>query len=413
VTRSPKTNVRLLATGRLISITGGAAAYTALMFTVWDRTHSATWQSAALLLTFGVVGLLSPLTGHLGDRVDRRLVLVVSEAVAALFYLGMAFAHDPVWLIGLAFGSAVAEAPFVSASAATIPNLVERDEDISWANSLLGIGRNGGIMLGPVIGGVLLGVIGPSWVFGLNALSFGVSIVLTLLIRGRFQQDRTDESDAGGVLAGLSLLAGDPVLARMSLAWFVFLLGAGMTMVADAPLVEEFGAGSTGFGFLITAWGGGSVIGSLLGRRLSERTEYRWLVLGSFGVALSCATVAVSPWFALVLGSVLVMGIADGLSIVAETSLLQRRSPDAVRSRVVAGFEGILSLGIAIAYVGAGPVLAVLGPKPVYAVGAVGGLLATLILLPLLRGERPGAEIPPAVEPQIGERPHPDRARTV
>jgi MFS family permease len=411
VIRTPKTNVRLLAAGRLISITGGAAAYTALMFTVWDRTHSATWQSAALLLTFGVVGLLSPLTGHLGDRLDRRLVLVVSEAVGALFYLGMAFAHDPAWLIGLAFGSAVAEAPFVSASAAAIPNLVEREEDVSWANSMIGIGRNGGIMLGPVIGGVLLGVIGPAWVFGLNALSFGVSIVLTLLIRGRFQQDREDEAESGGVLAGLSLLAGDPVLARMSLAWFVFLLGAGMTMVADAPLVEQFGEGSTGFGLLITAWGGGSVIGSLLGRGLSERTEYRWLVLGSFVVALSCATVAVSPWFGLVLGSVLVMGVADGLSIVAETSLLQRRSPDAVRSRVVAGFEGILSLGIAIAYVGAGPVLGLLGPKPVYAVGGGAGLLATLILLPLLRGGAPGTGV--GVERQTGEDSDPDRATAV
>jgi predicted MFS family arabinose efflux permease len=162
---------------------------------------------------------------------------------------------------------------------------------------------------------------------------------------------------------------------------------------------------------LITAWGGGSVIGSLLGRGLSERTEYRWLVLGSFVVALSCATVAVSPWFGLVLGSVLVMGVADGLSIVAETSLLQRRSPDAVRSRVVAGFEGILSLGIAIAYVGAGPVLGLLGPKPVYAVGGGAGLLATLILLPLLRGGAPGTGV--GVERQTGEDSDPDRATAV
>ena len=71
MSRSPRSNVRRLAIGRLISVTGGAAAYTALMFTVWNDTHSATWQSVALLLTFGVVGILSPLTGHLGDRFDR------------------------------------------------------------------------------------------------------------------------------------------------------------------------------------------------------------------------------------------------------------------------------------------------------------------------------------------------------
>ena len=76
MSRSPRSNVRRLAIGRLISVTGGAAAYTALMFTVWDKTHSATWQSVALLLTFGVVGILSPLTGHFGDRFDRRMVMV-------------------------------------------------------------------------------------------------------------------------------------------------------------------------------------------------------------------------------------------------------------------------------------------------------------------------------------------------
>ena len=59
MSRSPRSNVRRLAIGRLISVTGGAAAYTALMFTVWNDTHSATWQSVALLLTFGVVGILA------------------------------------------------------------------------------------------------------------------------------------------------------------------------------------------------------------------------------------------------------------------------------------------------------------------------------------------------------------------
>jgi hypothetical protein len=45
---APRTAVRLLATARLISITGGAAAYTALMYTVYERTHSAAWLSATL-----------------------------------------------------------------------------------------------------------------------------------------------------------------------------------------------------------------------------------------------------------------------------------------------------------------------------------------------------------------------------
>ena len=62
-----------------------------------------------------------------------------------------------------------------------------------------------------------------------------------------------------------------------------------------------------------------------------------------------------------------------------------RRSPDAVRSRVMAGFDALLSLGIALAYVFAGPVLEWLGPKGVYGVGGISAAVAAVLLLPILQ----------------------------
>ena len=93
--RSPRSNVRRLALGRLISVTGGAAAYTALNFTVWERTHSPYMQALSLLLTFGVAGLVGPFTGALGDRFSRRAVMIWSEAISATFFALMVFAKDP------------------------------------------------------------------------------------------------------------------------------------------------------------------------------------------------------------------------------------------------------------------------------------------------------------------------------
>lgn len=391
--RSPRSNVRRLAVGRLISVTGGAAAYTALMFTVWSRTRSATWQSVALLLTFGVVGLLSPLTGQLGDRFDRRAVMIVAESIAAAMFFAMAFADGPRLLIVLAFLSAMAESPFWSASGAAIPNLVEREEDIAWANSLLGLGRNAGIMIGPIIGGVGLTLLGAPWVFAINGATFVVSTLLTVSVRGDYAGERSaaDEEAHRGLGAGIRFLWNERVIRRMTLAWIVFLLGAGMGMVADAPLAELFGAGSAGFGLLITAWGGGSVLGSLLGRRLTARSEPLWLVLGSAGIALGSLGIGVAPVFSLVLLAGLFMGASDGLTIVAETGILQRRTPDAVRSRAMAAYEAVLSLGLAIAYVLAGPALKALGPRRVYVLGGIAAAIATLVLVPLLRTARAGA----------------------
>src|SRR5438876_4447951 len=154
--RSPRSNIRRLAIGRLISVTGGAAAYTALMFTVWNRTHSATWQSGTLLLTFGVVGIVGPVTGQLGDRFDRRAVMILGEAVAAVFFFAMAFVDRPAALVALAFASAIAESSFWSASVAAIPASAESEADIARANSLVPVGGNAGIMLGPVFGGLLV-----------------------------------------------------------------------------------------------------------------------------------------------------------------------------------------------------------------------------------------------------------------
>jgi len=389
MTRSPRSNIRRLAVGRLISVTGGAAAYTALMFTVWRSTGSAAWQSGTLLLTFGVVGLLGPFTGHLGDRFDRRQVMIWAEVVAAIFFAAMAFVNVPAILVPLAFVSAVAESPFYSSSAAAIPALAQREEDVAWANSLLGIGRNAGIMVGPMIGGVLVAVVGPihgpNVVFGLNALTFGVSVLLTASVRARFSQDRTvaEEAEHEGIAAGIRFLWNERVLRRMTLAWLVFLLGAGMGMVADASLAESFDVGAVGFGALIACWGGGSVLGSLLARRLTARTEPLWLVLGAAGIALGHLGVGVAPLFSLVLVFGLIMGTSDGVTMVAETGIMQRRTPDAVRSRVMAAFEAALSLGLAVAYVFAGPVLNAVGPQRVYLLGGLAAAVATLVLLPL------------------------------
>jgi MFS family permease len=408
---SSLTDIRRLAAGRLIAVTGGAAAYVALMFTIWERTHSAGLQSLALLLTFGVVGLTSPLTGHLGDRFDRRKIMIAAEIGSAVFYAGMALvAHSPLVLIGFAFGSALCEAPFLSASAAAIPNLAGDPEELARANSLLGIGRNAGIMIGPVIGGLLLHWIGDAGVFALTAVTFTVSAGITFTVRGRTSDTHSEEEIEAhrGVLAGVSFLLHEPVLSRMSLAWFVFLLGMGMSMVADAPLAEYFGAGSLGFGVLIACWGGGSLLGSLLGRRLNARTEYRWLVLGAFGIAAGGIGVGLAPLFAIALTSMLLMGVCDGLTLVAETGIMQRRSHDAVRARVMAAFEAVLAMGMAIAYLAAGPVLQLVGAQAVYLVGGVAALLAALVLLPLLRLGRSvapesgsGLDVPDLVPPAL------------
>ncbi|MEA2520782.1 MAG: hypothetical protein QOI81_428, partial [Actinomycetota bacterium] len=67
--QSARSAVYRLAVARGVSITGGAAAFTALMFAVYERTHhDPVWLAATLILTFGMNGVLGWFAGTLGDR---------------------------------------------------------------------------------------------------------------------------------------------------------------------------------------------------------------------------------------------------------------------------------------------------------------------------------------------------------
>jgi MFS family permease len=403
MSRSPRSAVRRLAAARVISITGGSAAYTALMFGIYQQTHSAAWLSATLLLTFGVTGFVGIFAGTLGDRFDRRMVMIASDVLGAVFFLCMGLAHAPELLILFAFFSAVVEVPFWSASAAAIPNLVSDERDIPWGNSMVAMARNAGITLGPAIGGVAIGAFGPQAVFIANAVSFVVSAALVYTVHGHFAGERGEEEHPHGVKAGWKFLFHDRVLRTMSIAWVVLVLGLGMGMVADVPLAESFHAGSIGFGLIVTAWGAGSVIGSFAGRWLKERTEPWALVLGTTASGVGLLLTGVSPWFAPIIGLILAFGISDSVVLVAEQGIRQRRTPDALRSRVMAASEATWQLALPASYLLAGALLGVVGPQGIYALGGVAALLATLILIPVLvriRRERtPVADRVPDGEP--------------
>jgi MFS family permease len=402
-----RTAVRRLALGRVISFTGTFAAGTALTFTIYQRTHSTLWVSATMLLTWGLIGFFGPVAGAVGDRFDRRRVMIVSEVGATVCWIAMAFLVDaPAALLAVAFASSVSESPYFPASGAAIPNIAGKDH-LSWANSLVAMGRNTGLTLGPVVGGVLVAAIGSRWVFALNAASYAVSAALTWSVRARFADpDRTVEQaeEHRGVSAGWRFILADRVLRQMMIAWFVFLIGMATTIVADPVLAEEFGVGSLGYGLITACWGGGTILGALLARRIREQSEGAWLVGASFLLASTGFGVALSPWFGLALFWVLAFGISDGPTIVVEQNLLQRRTPDVVRSRVMGAWEMGMHAGLITALVIGGIIVPIVGPKGAYAFGGITGLIGAVILLPVLRWLPGPQRVSPAIESAEPER---------
>lgn len=408
--QSARTAVLRLVIARAISIAGGTAAFTALMFTVFEKTdESPYWLSATLVATFGATGVFGLFAGALGDRFDRRWVLIWSDVAGAAVYLAMVPLESPLALVGFGFFAAVAESPFWSASGAAIPSLVDRPEDIDRANSWVAVGVSTGIFLGPMIGGFLVDAVGSSWVFAGNAVTFLVSALLVFSIRRPFRTEGAADAGTGehqGILAGIRFIRREPVLRRIIVAFMIMVMFIGLVMVSDLPLVKTFYPNEsevgTLYGSLIAAWGLGSIVGSLFGRFMTARTEFRWLILANVAFAATMGLVGVSPLFWPILVFLALNGTADGISIVAIRGVQQRRAPEAVRSRVMASTDALLYMGIAVGYVAAGPVLVLIGPKAVYLTAGVGALIGTAILLPLWgSGSRTEAE--PATTPALLE----------
>src|SRR5689334_752079 len=131
---------------------------------------------AALLLVGDLVpSLLSPLSGAIGDRFDRKRVMITCELVqgAVLVVIALALPALPL-LLGLVAVRAVVGQVFVPTSRAAVPALVA-EADLGPANSALGFGTNGAEALGPLAAAALLPLLGVRGVLLADAASFLVA----------------------------------------------------------------------------------------------------------------------------------------------------------------------------------------------------------------------------------------------
>jgi MFS family permease len=369
-----KTAVHRLSTGRMLSAAGGEVAFVALMALVFARTHSAVWGSVALLAVIGTYGVAAPFAGMLGDRFDRRLVMMISDGAGAVVNVVLVFVHAPTILIALSALAAVAQSPYLSASTAAIPNLVPEDE-LAWANAVRQRLSNIGFMLGPVAGGVLVATVGGSYAFAFNAVALAASALLAWSVTGSFNE-RTGEKLRGGLGAGFRFLWNDRVLRWISGAWVLILMGVGALLVSEFPLAELFHSGSLGYGLLISSWGAGTVLGSLFAAGAVRRSTYWSLVVGTVGLSLMLGSVAIAPFLWVVCVTQLIGGFFDTFVNVAEETVRQQRTPDELRSRVYAAGEAIVVVAMSASIAVGGPLIQAAGPRAAYAVTGVLGLLA-------------------------------------
>jgi MFS family permease len=393
---------RLLFFATLASSIGTWLAFVALVVDVFDRTEDANWVSALLIAEFLPIVVIGFVAGRLIDRVSRRWILVVSDAVRAGVFFALPFTTTAFQIVFLAAAAGIATSLFRPAVYAGLPNLVA-DRDLPEANGILQTADNLTWTIGAAVGGALVGATSPDVAYVVNAFSFVVSAALILRIRERFEEaDRAPSRGGWGDLVdGLSIAVRSRALVTVLVAWSIVMLANAGVNVSEVVLAKEvFSGGDFGYGMLVAATGLGLVAGSLFGGTwIAQRglTIPYTVSIGVMALGLGAAALAPNVWIAALV--VIAAGAGNGVAVVANALLVQRGAPDRLRGRA---FTVVMSIGYAVLGLGmivAGPLTNAIGARAVWGISAGLAALGAVVGFVLVRGvssERPAGEVAPA-----------------
>jgi MFS family permease len=381
-------NYRIWFAGALVSNVGTWMQRTAqdwiVLTTLTD--HNATAVGIVMALQFGPQLVLMPWTGLIADRFDRRRLLMITQTGQGLLALGLGLITVTgvaqlwhVYLFALALGVVAAiDAP---ARQTFVSELVS-DTLLSNAVALNSASFNGARLLGPAVAGVLTVVVGAGWVFLINAVSFGATVVaMTLLDRTTLRPQPRAPRRRGELLSGIRYVSRRPDILVVLIAIFLIgTFGLNFAIFTATMATVEFHRGAAEFGLLSSIMAIGSVAGALLSARRS-RPRLRLVVGGAAMFGLSCAVAAVMPGYATFAIALAFVGFSSLTLMTNANAYVQTTTRPAMRGRVMALYMAIFAGGTPLGAPLVGWVADAFGPRWAIGVAALSGILAAGVML--------------------------------
>jgi len=390
---------RLLLGAFVFSRSGDYIFSVALLVYVLERTGSATWVAALLILRLIPVLVVGPFAGVLSDRVARRRLMVTTDLLRLLLMLSLLVVvqtDGPVWLVvAVTVVAGVVGTPYMPSYVASLPRVVT-ERELAGANAAVSVVDYLASIVGPAVGAVIAATAGLAVALTVNAATFVASAVLLLFVRSSLDAPKSedaDDADDGGesmvaeLTAGAAAVWADPVLrvlvTAVVMATFVF----GFEIVYLVFVSQDLlGTGASGVGYLDAAVGVGGVVGALLVSRLAESTHVRrTLIVISVLSSLPMALLALvsQAWMAYAL--LFAEGAASVALDVVGVTAMQRSVP---ADRLARADAVISSAAVAATLLGsllAPWLLGLVGLRWALALAAV--LPTTVVVVALLRLE--------------------------
>jgi len=346
---------RLLWVGACTSSIGTWMQEVAQSWLVLQISGSAFWLGLDAFLGDIPIFLFSLVGGVIADRMSRRRLLLASQLVqmscsfslALLILLGIV----QVWhILVLSFIVGTALSFGGPADSALVPTLVDK-EDLPNAIALNSIQFNLARVIGPVLGGIALTSLCPSWCFSLNGVSFIAVIISLLLLRPSFQPEKTSESILTSMKQGFGFIRKHGAMEGLiALAFCMTALAIPMITFLPVFAKDVFHAGPTTYTILLASSGIGSVAGALtvaaMGN-IANKGRIALLMLICLGAGMTAFAQSKTLWWSCFL--LFLSGAALIAAFAMISSLVQLITVNEMRGRVMSiynvAFRGGMPFG--------------------------------------------------------------------
>jgi len=345
-------NFRTYLGGQAISLMGTWMQVTAQGWVVWQITHSEAALGTVALLAGLPLFVLSPWTGVIADRFDRRKLLIGTQAVMMTLAFILAFLVQTnlariwhIYIIALLAGVATAlDFPTQQTFLGDLSGMEQVRRATTLNIMMVQLAR----MLGPVLAGVVLTTLGAAMAFWINGLSFIAVIISLLVVRSTQVVTIPQGKKSGSFGEALNYVRGQPrMVDLMIFATLVTFFGLAtiniLPAVADTVLHGDAGT----FGLLLGASGAGALVSTIVLLPLSQAAKRIGLIVSGAAIWMGVffALLSTSSLLPLSMAAMFCVSLGGPLVLTTAMGVLQQLAPRDMRARIISLFT-MVSFGL-------------------------------------------------------------------
>ena len=346
-------NFRRYYVGQAVSMIGTWMQSVAVMWLAYRLSGSTVYTGLVGFLMGLPYLVIAPLAGVLGDRVNRRKLLIGALALMGLqsavlaVLTGLNLVTLPI-LAGLVLFAGICNALETPTRQSIFVQMLERREDLPNAIALNSMLMNGTRLVGPSLGGLLIAAFDETVCFALNAFSYVAVLAALIGMRVQRRPARAPSHPLADLAEGWRYTMGTLPLRRLllTLAAVSFAISPYTTLM-PAITVRIFGQGSELVGLFIGAVGLGALISAVtLARRRTVAGLWRWLPFSAGAAGLGCIGFGTSHWVAVSAALMTLTGFGLFMTGATINTILQSVIDDDKRSRVMSYYT-MFFIGVA------------------------------------------------------------------